>query len=107
MIKTEAFDKEAEVFYSGTKHDEEQPCHILIPSAQVCHDCIAKFEAPCQHFCPARVFELSRDAQTNQRKIVLHPSNCIHCKTCDIKDPFQNVTWMPPYGSDGPRYDNM
>ncbi|MBF0570654.1 MAG: 4Fe-4S dicluster domain-containing protein [Candidatus Omnitrophica bacterium] len=101
------FDKEADVFYSGTKHDEAQPCHILISSAQVCRDCIEKFEAPCQHFCPARVFELSPEAQGNPAKIILHPSNCIHCKTCDIKDPFQNVTWMPPYGADGPKYENM
>jgi len=101
------FDKEADVFYSGTKHDEEQPCHILIPNSDTCLDCIEKFAAPCQHFCPAKVFELSRDAQTHKSKIVLHPSNCIHCKTCDIKDPFQNVTWVPPYGADGPQYDNM
>jgi electron-transferring-flavoprotein dehydrogenase len=101
------FEKEGEVFYSGTKHDEEQPCHILIPSAEVCQNCIEKFEAPCQHFCPAKVFELSVDAQTKKAKILLHPSNCIHCKTCDIKDPFQNVTWVPPYGADGPKYDNM
>ena len=101
------FDKEADVFYSGTKHDEQQPCHILIPNADTCQNCIEQFEAPCQHFCPAKVFELSTDAQSNKRKIVLHPSNCIHCKTCDIKDPFQNVTWVPPYGADGPQYENM
>jgi len=101
------FDKEADVFYSGTKHDEEQPCHIHISSTDICLNCIEKFEAPCQNFCPAKVFELSLDAQSNKRKIVLHPSNCIHCKTCDIKDPFQNVTWVPPYGADGPQYDNM
>ncbi len=101
------FDKEADVFYSGTKHDEEQPCHILISSPETCAICIEQFEAPCQHFCPAKVFELSQDFQSHKRKIVLHPSNCIHCKTCDIKDPFQNVTWVPPYGADGPQYDNM
>ncbi len=101
------FEKEAEVFYSGTKHDEEQPCHLRILSQDTCLQCIEKFEAPCRYFCPAKVFELSRDAQTNQRKIILHPSNCLHCKTCDIKDPFQNVTWVPPYGGDGPRYDKM
>jgi electron-transferring-flavoprotein dehydrogenase len=101
------FDKEADVYYSGTKHDEEQPCHIHLSSSYICHECIDLFEAPCQHFCPAKVFELSLDAQTNKRKIILHPSNCIHCKTCDIKDPFQNVTWVPPYGADGPQYDNM
>jgi len=95
------FDKEADVFYSGTKHDEQQPCHILIASGDRCRECIERFKAPCQHFCPAKVFELSLD------KIVLHPSNCIHCKTCDIKDPFQNVTWVPPYGGDGPQYDRM
>ncbi|MBF0504304.1 MAG: 4Fe-4S dicluster domain-containing protein [Candidatus Omnitrophica bacterium] len=101
------FDKEADLFFSGTKHNEEQPCHILISSRDTCVDCIERFEAPCQHFCPAQVFELSRDAQTNKGKIILHPSNCVHCKTCDIKDPFQNVTWVPPYGADGPQYDNM
>jgi electron-transferring-flavoprotein dehydrogenase len=101
------FDKEGELFYSGTKHDEQQPGHILISSDEVCRDCIEKFEAPCQHFCPAKVFELSVDPQGNPVKIVLHPSNCVHCKTCDIKDPFQNVTWVPPYGADGPKYDHM
>jgi len=101
------FDKEADVFYSGTKHDEEQPCHIHLASSYICAECTELFEAPCQHFCPAKVFELSLDVQTNKRKIILHPSNCIHCKTCDIKDPFQNVTWVPPYGADGPHYDNM
>jgi len=101
------FDKEADVFYSGTKHDEEQPCHILLSSTDICGECIEKYQAPCQHFCPAKVFELTLDAQTKKQKIALHPSNCIHCKTCDIKDPFQNVTWVPPYGADGPQYDNM
>ena len=101
------FEKEGEVFYSGTKHDETQPCHILISSVEVCRDCIEKFAAPCQHFCPARVFELSPEAQGHPAKIILHSSNCIHCKTCDIKDPFQNVTWVPPHGADGPKYDNM
>ena len=101
------FNKEADIFYSGTKHDEEQPCHIVISNRNTCRDCIEKYEAPCQHFCPANVFELSMDTKTNQRQITLHPSNCIHCKTCDIKDPFQNVTWMAPYGGDGPQYENM
>jgi electron-transferring-flavoprotein dehydrogenase len=101
------FDKEADIYYSGTKHDEAQPSHIIIPNRDVCRTCIEKFEAPCQHFCPAQVFELSRDPKTNERIITLHPSNCIHCKTCDIKDPFKNVTWLTPYGADGPQYENM
>jgi len=101
------FSKEADIFYSGTRHDEEQPCHIVISDHNVCRDCIDRYGAPCQHFCPANVFELNLDAKTNQSQITLHPSNCIHCKTCDIKDPFQNVTWLPPYGGDGPQYENM
>jgi electron-transferring-flavoprotein dehydrogenase len=101
------FDKEADIFYSGTKHDEEQPSHIVILCRDTCSDCIEKYEAPCQYFCPAKVFELTFDAKMNKRQITLHPSNCIHCKTCDIKDPFMNVTWRPPYGGDGPQYENM
>ena len=101
------FNKEADAFYSGTKHDEEQPSHIVISNHDTCRECIDQFGAPCQHFCPANVFELGLDPKTNQRKITLHPSNCVHCKTCDIKDPFQNVTWVAPYGGDGPQYENM
>jgi len=101
------FDKEANLFYSGTKHHEEQPSHIVVPSADVCRECIAKYNAPCQRFCPAKVFEIISDPKTGKKELMLHPSNCLHCKTCDIKDPFENAIWQPPYGGDGPRYENM
>ncbi len=101
------FDKELDVFFSGTKHDEEQPSHIVVPSVDACHDCIEKFDAPCQRFCPAQVFEIAPDTKTGRKELKLHPSNCVHCKTCDIKDPYANVTWLTPYGGDGPEYENM
>lgn len=105
--KTLTFDKEMDVFYSGTKHDEEQPSHIVVPSAEACGVCIEKFAAPCQHFCPAQVFEISEDHKTGKKALKLHPSNCVHCKTCDIKDPYENVTWLTPYGGDGPEYETL
>lgn len=105
--KVTTFDKEMDVFYSGTKHDEEQPTHIVVPNADVCQTCLEQYDAPCQRFCPAQVFEISADPKTGRKELKLHPSNCVHCKTCDIKDPFENVTWLTPYGGDGPEYENM
>ncbi|OGW93882.1 MAG: electron transfer flavoprotein [Omnitrophica bacterium RIFCSPLOWO2_12_FULL_45_13] len=101
------FDKEADLFYSGTKHNEEQPSHIVVPSSDVCQVCIKKYDAPCQRFCPAKVFEIVADPKTGKKELTLHPANCLHCKTCDIKDPFENAIWHPPYGGDGPKYENM
>ncbi|NUQ24316.1 MAG: electron transfer flavoprotein-ubiquinone oxidoreductase [Saprospiraceae bacterium] len=105
--KKTTFDKETNVFYSGTKHDEEQPSHIQVPNLAICQECIDKYNAPCQGFCPANVFEIVTELKTGAKSLVLHPSNCVHCKTCDIKDPFHNVTWTTPYGGDGPEYVNM
>ncbi len=101
------FDKEGDIFYSGTKHDEEQPSHIVVPSASICQTCIEEFGAPCQQYCPAQVFEIAADPKTSKKALTLHPSNCVHCKTCDIKDPYENVTWLTPYGGDGPEYENL
>ena len=101
------FDKETDAFYSGTKHDEEQPCHIRVPSSDLCQVCMEKYDAPCQRFCPAQVFEIAVDSKTGKRALTLHPANCVHCKTCDIKDPLRNVSWQSPYGGDGPEYENM
>lgn len=105
--KVLTFDKELDIFYSGTKHDEEQPTHIVVPDLNVCQTCIEVYDAPCQRFCPAQVFEISADAKTGKKDLKLHPSNCVHCKTCDIKDPYENVLWLTPYGGDGPEYENM
>jgi len=102
-----ASDKETALFYSGTKHNEEQPSHIVVPSSEICRACIAKYDAPCQRFCPADVFKIVVDPETGEKKVELHAANCLHCKTCDIKDPFENAIWNPPYGGDGPKYENM
>jgi electron-transferring-flavoprotein dehydrogenase len=101
------FDKATDVFYSGSQHDEEQPCHCTVPNPALCDVCIEKYGAPCQHFCPAEVYELYTDSKTGKKEIRIHPANCVHCKTCDIKDPLKNLKWIPPYGGDGPQYENM
>ncbi|HQB12248.1 MAG TPA: 4Fe-4S dicluster domain-containing protein, partial [Candidatus Omnitrophota bacterium] len=102
------YDKVTDVFYSGSKHDEEQPCHCHVHDLNLCRDvCIPKYGAPCQYFCPADVYEVVTDPKTGKKDIHLHPANCVHCKTCDIKDPFGNVEWAVPYGGDGPEYDNL
>jgi len=102
------FDKATNVFYSGTHHDEHQRTHCIIPNPDLCRDvCIPKYGAPCQHFCPAEVYELVKDPKTCKEKISIHAENCVHCKTCDIKDPFRNIVWTPPYGGDGPEYETM
>jgi electron-transferring-flavoprotein dehydrogenase len=107
FVKGLNVDKETAIFFSGTKHDEEQPCHIRVPSEAVCAECIALYGGPCQHFCPAQVFEISADPKTGKKGLKLHPSNCVHCKTCDIRDPYCNVIWETPYGGDGPEYETM
>lgn len=105
--KITTFDKDTDVFYSGTKHDEEQPSHIKVLSLDTCQTCIDVYGAPCQGFCSSQVFEVSLNIKTGKKGLTLHPSNCLHCKTCDIKDPHQNVLWTVPYGGDGPEYGNM
>jgi electron-transferring-flavoprotein dehydrogenase len=100
------FDKATDVFYSGTKHDEHAPCHLLVPDREKCRTvCIPKYGGPCQHFCPAEVYEIATDPKTGEKDLKLHPGNCVHCKTCDIKDPLSNIEWITPYGGDGPEYE--
>jgi electron-transferring-flavoprotein dehydrogenase len=102
------FDKVTDVFFSGSKHDEEQPCHLHVPDLELCRNvCIPKYGGPCQHFCPAEVYEIVTDPKTGKKDLHLHPANCVHCKTCDIKDPFGNIEWAVPYGGDGPEYENL
>ncbi len=90
-----------DVFLSGTIHDEDQPCHLLILDREKCTECITRYGAPCRHFCPAEVYRLE-DGQ-----IHTDFSNCVHCKTCQIKDPYANIRWTPPNGGDGPRYTRI
>jgi electron-transferring-flavoprotein dehydrogenase len=103
------FDKLTDLYHSGTKHEEDQPSHLIIHDTKVCSDrCAKEYGGPCQNFCPANVYELVDDpAQPYGKRISLNPSNCVHCKTCDIADPYQIITWVPPEGGGGPNYDGM
>jgi len=103
--RTITFDKVTNVHYSGTRHDEDQPVHLLVQT-DVCNTiCTEEYGNPCQRFCPADVYEMVMDATASRLKI--NASNCVHCKTCDIMDPYQVITWVTPEGGGGPRYDGM
>jgi electron-transferring-flavoprotein dehydrogenase len=103
------FDKLTDLYHSGTKHEEDQPAHLIIHDTNICESrCIREYGSPCQNFCPANVYEMLDDpAAPNGKRISLNPSNCVHCKTCDIQDPYQIITWVPPEGGGGPNYDGM
>ena len=103
------FDKLTDLYHSGTKHEEDQPSHLIIHDTNICNArCMKEYGNPCQNFCPANVYEMVDDAtQPNGKRISLNPSNCVHCKTCDIADPYQIITWVPPEGGGGPNYDGM
>jgi electron-transferring-flavoprotein dehydrogenase len=103
------FDKLTDLYHSGTKHEEDQPAHLIIHDTNICESrCIREYGSPCQNFCPANVYEMLDDAAApNGKRISLNPSNCVHCKACDIQDPYQIITWVPPEGGGGPNYDGM
>jgi electron-transferring-flavoprotein dehydrogenase len=103
------FDKLTDLYHSGTKHEEDQPAHLVIHDTNICNSrCVKEYGNPCSHFCPANVYEMVEDStQPHGRRISLNPSNCVHCKTCDIADPYQIITWVPPEGGGGPNYDGM
>ena len=98
-------DRLTDLFMSGTIHDEDQPCHLKIHDRDKCIECIDLYDAPCQRFCPASVYEMVDDAANpGKQKLQLNFSNCVHCKTCDIKDPYGIIDWVPPEGEGGPKY---
>ena len=100
------FDKVTNVHYSGTRHEEDQPSHLLVHT-DVCESiCGKEYGHPCLRFCPANVYEIQPDNDGNP-KLHINASNCVHCKTCDIMDPYQVITWVPPEGGGGPRYEGM
>ena len=103
------FDKLTDLYHSGTKHEEDQPSHLVIADTNVCNErCAKEYGGPCQNFCPANVYELVEDSsQPHGKRISLNSANCVHCKTCDIADPYQIITWVPPEGGGGPNYDGM
>ncbi|MCJ8296750.1 MAG: electron transfer flavoprotein-ubiquinone oxidoreductase [Colwellia sp.] len=101
-----SFDKLSSVFLSNTNHEEEQPCHLKLKDADIPIQVnLTKYNEPAQLYCPAGVYEVEKTEQGD--KFVINAQNCIHCKTCDIKDPSQNITWVTPEGTGGPNYPNM
>jgi electron-transferring-flavoprotein dehydrogenase len=101
------FDKLTNVHFSGTRHEEDQPSHLLVHT-EVCHSiCGAEYRHPCTRFCPANVYEIVPAADGSGVRLQINASNCVHCKTCDIMDPYQAITWVPPEGGGGPQYDGM
>jgi electron-transferring-flavoprotein dehydrogenase len=104
------FDKVTDVFNSGTMHDENQPAHLHVADTNICaQQCTVEYGNPCQNFCPAAVYE-PQFAKVNgsyEGRLQLNFANCVHCKTCDIMDPYQIITWVPPQGGEGPVYTNM
>jgi electron-transferring-flavoprotein dehydrogenase len=101
------FDRLSSVFLSGTNHEENQPVHLRLRDPAVAIDVnLALYDAPEQRYCPAGVYEIVRDMESKPR-LQINAQNCVHCKTCDIKDPTQNIDWVVPEGGGGPNYPDM
>jgi electron-transferring-flavoprotein dehydrogenase len=102
------FDRLSSVYLSNTNHEEDQPCHLTLKDAGVpIRINLAEYDAPEQRYCPAGVYEIVRDADGANPRLQINAQNCVHCKTCDIKDPTQNINWVTPEGGGGPNYPNM
>ncbi len=103
-----SFDRNSSVFLSGTNHEENQPAHLTLKdsSVPITHN-LALYDAPEQRYCPAGVYEIVRDEDGQNPALQINAQNCVHCKTCDIKDPTQNIRWVTPEGGGGPSYPNM
>ncbi len=100
------FDRLTDVYHSGTRHDEDQPCHLVVLDPNICSDrCVREFGNPCQYFCPAAVYEMAME--NGAPKLKINAANCVHCKTCDVADPYQIINWVPPEGGGGPNYEGM
>ncbi|HET6203431.1 MAG TPA: electron transfer flavoprotein-ubiquinone oxidoreductase [Planctomycetota bacterium] len=96
------FDKLTDVFHSGTVHEEDQPSHLLVLDPRICVErCETEYGNPCQRFCPAQVYEWSDHA------LRINAANCVHCKTCDVADPYQVIQWVVPEGGGGPKYVDL
>jgi electron-transferring-flavoprotein dehydrogenase len=103
-----SFDKLSSVFISNTNHEEDQPCHLTLKDPTVpIRINLPLYDAPEQRYCPAGVYEIVRDGDDGNPRLQINAQNCVHCKTCDIKDPTQNINWVTPEGGGGPNYPNM
>jgi electron-transferring-flavoprotein dehydrogenase len=100
-------DRVSSVFFAGNVHDENQPIHLHVADTSICADrCVREFGNPCQNFCPAAVYEML-DNGAGGKRLQINAANCVHCKACDIKDPYGIITWVPPEGGSGPNYQNL
>jgi electron-transferring-flavoprotein dehydrogenase len=100
-------DRLASVFFAGNVHDESQPAHLKVRDTSICVDrCTKEYGNPCENFCPAGVYEMVSDGQGG-RRLQINAANCVHCKACDIKDPYEIITWTTPEGGSGPNYQNL
>jgi electron-transferring-flavoprotein dehydrogenase len=102
-------DRLAGVYFAATEHDEDQPVHLKVADTDICVTrCAEEYGNPCQRFCPAGVYEIVADAaRPTGKRLQINAANCVHCKTCDIKDPYQIITWVTPEGGAGPNYQNL
>ena len=102
------FDKTSSVYLTGTNHESNQPTHLILKDAKLpISYTLDKFDEPAQRYCPAGVYEVQTDNKGLNPEFVINAQNCIHCKTCDIKEPSQNIIWITPEGGGGPNYTNM
>jgi electron-transferring-flavoprotein dehydrogenase len=100
------YDKLTNVFQSGTMHEEDQPVHLLVSDTNICSTrCVVEYGNPCQYFCPAAVYEIVE--QNGTKQLHINASNCVHCKTCDVADPYEIITWVTPEGGGGPAYKDL
>ncbi|MGA9335842.1 MAG: electron transfer flavoprotein-ubiquinone oxidoreductase [Rudaea sp.] len=99
-------DRLAAVYFAATEHDEDQPVHLHVADTNICATrCAVEYDNPCTRFCPAGVYEMVDD--DNGKRLQINAANCVHCKTCDIKDPYQIINWVTPEGGSGPNYQNL
>ena len=110
------FDKLTDLYQSGTKHEEDQPAHLHVLDTDICATrCTEEYGNPCQRFCPAAVYDMAEMSEppavaggrAPRRQLQINFSNCVHCKTCDIMDPYQIINWVTPEGGGGPDYKGM